>query len=184
KWISQADAKRLLPNDYLYRGRDEIALKEDSLGIKDLRKALTLDTNQVDIYGEIAKSLYSLNKFQEAGDAYHVYAQKSKQAKLTDHFYEGLSYYLAYSDQLTKADKDKTFKPDSTLLIKADSAFTYVERKETNPNVTVALYHAYVKDYEDSDRNNIKGLAKPFYEQYIQLALAKGTPDDKTKQKL
>jgi len=184
KWIGQADAKRLLPNDYLYRGRDEISLKEDSLGIKDLRKALTLDTTQVDIYGEIAKSLYSLNKFQEAGDAYHVYAQKSKQAKLTDHFYEGLSYYLAYSDQLTKADKDKTFKPDSTLLIKADSAFTYVERKETNPNVTVALYHAYVKDYEDSDRNNIKGLAKPFYEQYIQLALAKGTPDDKTKQKL
>jgi tetratricopeptide (TPR) repeat protein len=47
-------------------------------------------------------------------------------------------------------------------------------------------YQAQVKDFEDSgDRNNIKGLAKPFYEQYIQLVLAKGgTPDDATKSNL
>jgi tetratricopeptide (TPR) repeat protein len=181
KWTTQADPKRLLPNDYLYLGRTQIKLKNDSLGVAYLRKALTLDTTQVDIYGEIATSLYGLNKYQEAGDAYHIYAQKSRLAKLTDHFREGLSYFLAFSDQSSKADKDKTVKPDSSLLVRADSAFTYVERKAPNPNATVAQYHAYVKDYEDNDRNNIKGLAKPFYEQYITLTLAKGAPDDKTK---
>jgi len=184
KWISEAGPKRIIPNDYLYLGRLEIASKKDSLGVNDLRKAISLDTSQVDLYGEIAKSLYALNKYQDAGDAYHTYAEKSRQAKLTDHYYEGLSYYFAFSDQTDKATKDKTFKPDSTLLVKSDSAFSYVERKAGKPIAAVVLYHAYVKDSEDNDRNNIKGLAKPYYEQYVQLIEAKGPPDDKTKQSL
>ena len=184
RWVTQADAKRIIPNDYLYLGRDEIALKNDSLGIRDLRKAASLDTTQVDLYGEIAKSLYATGKYIEAGDAYKIYGEKSQHATLQDHFKEGFSYFQAYSDQLTKADKEKTYKPDTTLLIKADSAYSYVERKAAKPNASVELYHAYVKDYEDNDRNNIKGLAKPYYEQYIALTLAKGTPDDKTKSSL
>ncbi|WP_144912655.1 tetratricopeptide repeat protein [Mucilaginibacter frigoritolerans] len=181
KWTSEADPKRLIPNDYLYLGRTELALKQDSLGIRDLRKALTLDTSQVDIYGEIAKSLYASGKYIDAGEAYHTFAEKSRQAKLTDHFYEGFSYYQAYKDQLIKSQTVKTLKPDSTLLTKADSAFTYVERKLPTPNAQIIYFHANVKDFEEGDRNNIKGLAKPLFEQYIQVVTAKGAPDDKTK---
>jgi tetratricopeptide (TPR) repeat protein len=180
KWIAEAGPARIIPRDYLTLGKLEIASKQDSLGINDLRKALSLDTSQVDLVGEIAKSLYSLGKYIEAAEAYHTYGEKSKKATLQDHFKEGFSYFQAYSDQLSKADKDK-IKPDSTLLTKSDSAFTYVERKATKPIAAIALYHAYVKDYEDADRNNLKGLAKPFYEQYIDLTLAKGAPDDKAK---
>ncbi len=184
KWVKEADPKRLIPNDYLYLGRAEIALKQDSLGVKDLRKALTLDTAQIDIYGEIAKTLYSLGKYQDAGEAYRVYGQKSRKATLNDHFKEGISFYLAFGDQTDKATKDKSFKPDSSLLIKADSAFTYVNRKAAKPVAEVALYLAYINDQKEADRNNIKGLAKPFYEQYIDLINTKGSPDDKTKVKL
>jgi tetratricopeptide (TPR) repeat protein len=175
KWISQADPKRLIPTDYLYLGRTEIAFKHDSTGVLDLRKALTLDTNQVDVYGEIATSLFALKKYQDAGDAYHIYAQKSRLAKLTDHFHEGYSYYEAYRAQYVQAQTVKTIKPDSTLLTKADSAFAYVTHKLANPNAAIVYLQAQVKDFEDSgDRNNIKGLAKPYYEQYVQLILAKG----------
>ena len=186
KWVTEADPKRLLPSDYLYLGRIQIALKNDSLGIFNLRKALTLDTTQVDIYGEIANSLFALKKYQEAGDAYHVYAEKSRLAKLTDHFHEGYSYYQAYMVQARTAQTVKTIKPDSTLLTKADSAFSYVEHKLANPNAPIVYLQAQVKDFEDSgDRNNIKGLAKPFYEQYVQLILAKGgTPADDIKSNL
>jgi tetratricopeptide (TPR) repeat protein len=181
KWVTQADPKRVIPNDYLYLGRIELALKQDSLGVLHLRKALALDTTQVDVVGEIAKSLYASGKYIDAGDAYRVYAQKSRQAKLTDHFYEGFSYYQAYKDQLIKAQTNKAIKPDSTLLTKADSAFTYVERKLPTPNPQIIYFHANVKDFEEGDRNDIKGLAKPLYEQYIQLITAKGAPDDKVK---
>lgn len=185
KWITQADPKRVIPNDYLYMGRIQIALKQDSLGVLSLRKALSLDTTQVDIYGEIAKSLYGLGKYQEAGDAYKVFTDRSHQATLLDHYREGISYYLAFDDQKEKATTNKNLKLDSTLLVKADSAFTYVNRKASKPVAEVALYLAYINDQQEVDRNNIKGLAKPFYEQYIQLILAKGgTPDDKTKAKL
>jgi tetratricopeptide (TPR) repeat protein len=185
KWINEAGPGRVIPTDYLYQGRLEIENKNDSLGVAALRKALALDTTQIDIYGDIAKSLYQLNKYEEAGDAYKKYGEHSRQATLLDHFHEGVSYYLAFDAQKDKLTKDNTFKLDSTLLVKADSAFTYVERKAGKPNLTVALYHAYVKDYEDNDRNNIKGLAKPYYEQYIQLLIAKGgTMDDKTKQNM
>jgi tetratricopeptide (TPR) repeat protein len=184
KWISQADAKRLIPKDYLYLGRAELALKQDSLGVKDLRKALIIDTSQVDIYGEIAKSLYGLGKYEEAGDAYRKYEQKSPKATLLDHYKEGISYYLAFTDETDKLAKDKNFKVDSSLLVKADTAFTYVNRKAAKPVAEVTLYLAYINDQKEIDRNNIKGLAKPFYEQYIELINAKGNPDDKTKAKL
>ena len=181
KWVTQADPKRLLQSDYLYLGRDEIQLKNDSLGIGYLRKALTLDTSQVDLYGEIAKSLYATGKYVDAGDAYKIFAERSKKAKLTDHFYEGFSYYQAYKAQLIKAQADKTVKPDSTLLTKADSAFTYVERKLPKPNSQIVYFHANVKNFEDGDRDNIKGYAKPFYEQYIQLLTASGDTADASK---
>jgi tetratricopeptide (TPR) repeat protein len=182
KWVKEADPKRLIPNDYLYLGRLELATKNDSAGIKDLRKALALDTNQIDIYGEIAKSLYTSGKYIDAAEAYHTYGEKSRKATLNDHFKEGFSYYQAYKAQLIKAQTDKSAKADSTLIIKADSAFTYVEHKLTTPNAQIVYFHANVKDFEEGDRNNIKGLAKPYFEQYIQLVTAKGgTLDDQTK---
>ena len=185
KWVTEAESSRIIPRDYLTLAKLQIGLKQDSLGVISLKKALSLDTSQVDLYGDIAKSMYALNKYSEAGDAYHTYGEKSKLAKLTDHFYEGLSYYLAFSNQKDKLDKDPTFKLDSSLLAKSDSAFTYVDRKATKPSITVVQYHAYVKEYEDFDRNNIKGYAKPYYEQYIQLILAKGpVTDDKVKQNM
>ena len=174
KWISDADAKRLLPIDFLYRGRTQMALKNDSLGIADLRKALTLDTSQIDIYGEIAKSLYASAKYVEAAQAYHTYGEKSRKATLNDHFKEAFSYYQAYKADYSKSLKDKTFRPDSTLLIKSDSAFTYVEKKMAKPNASIIFFHANVKDFEEGDRNDIKGLAKPYFEQYIQLITEKG----------
>jgi tetratricopeptide (TPR) repeat protein len=173
-WLTKADPKRILPRDYVYLGRLQIASKQDSLGITSLRKALSIDTSQVDVYPEIAKSLYAQKKYAEAGDAYHVFTQKGRGVKLTDHFYEGISYYFAYDDKKPGAD---------SLIAKADSAFSYVTQK--SPTTAEAyIYRARVNELKDKDRNNIVGYAKPFYEKYIELATAKGATDDKTKKGL
>jgi tetratricopeptide (TPR) repeat protein len=81
---------------------------------------------------------------------------------------------MAFVGQYSKSLKDTTKKPDTTLLAKADSSLTYVERKLPNPNAKILYYHANVKNFEDGDRNNIKGYAKPLYEQYVQLLTSKG----------
>ncbi|MDB5025568.1 MAG: tetratricopeptide repeat protein [Mucilaginibacter sp.] len=173
-WVTKADPKRVIPRDYLYLGRLQIKTGQDSLGIQTLHKALELDTTQVDVYGEIAASLYAKKKYRQAGDAYATFVSKSRKATLNDYLREGFSYYFAFDSN----------KPDTTLLTKADSAFSYIQHKATTPIPTVVLYRAYVNDAKDADRNNIKGLAKPYYEQYIALISAKATPTDDEKKNL
>ncbi|WP_255563231.1 lipopolysaccharide assembly protein LapB [Mucilaginibacter sp. 21P] len=173
-WITKADPKRIIPRDYIYLGRLQIASKQDSLGIASLRKAATLDTTQVEAYAEIGKALFGQKKYVEAGDAYAVYSKKSRNAKLLDHYYEGISYYYGYDPK--KAGSD-------SLLVKADSAFSYVAQK--SPTTADAyLYRARVNDLKEKNRDDITGLAKPFYEKFIEVTLAKGAPADKAKKDL
>jgi tetratricopeptide (TPR) repeat protein len=145
------------------------------LGITSLRKAISIDTTQVDVYPEIAKALYGQKKYAEAGDAYRVFTQKGKNVKLLDHFYEGVSYYFSYNEKSPGAD---------STIAKADSAFSYVTQKApTDPNAYI--FRARVNELKDKDRNNIVGYAKPFYEKYIEVTAAKGgTPTDKAKKEL
>jgi Tfp pilus assembly protein PilF len=174
-WMTKADPKRIIPRDYLYLGRLQVASGQDSVGIITLQKAYDLDTTQVEVLGEIAKSLYKSKKYLAAGNQYTIYLSKSKQGTLTDYFSQGRSYYFAYEFP------PQGVKPDTSLLTKADSAFTKVQQKATSPVAVAALYLAFTNDLKEPDRTNIKGLAKPFYEQYIALTLAKPTiaPGDK-----
>jgi len=180
-WMTKADPKRIIPADYLYLGHLQISSGQDSIGMNNLRKAYELDSTQTDVLLEIAKALYTSKKYKAAGDEYTLYISKNPRSNLTDMFNEGRSYYFAFQDQyFSKA----TPKPvaDTTLLTKADTAFSRIQQKVTKPVPDIALYRARLYDYKETDRNNIKGLAKPFYETYIQQVLAKGTPpDDRTK---
>ncbi len=184
KFMKEADPKRIIPRDYLYLGRLQLKTGRDSLGVQTLRKSIENDTTQVDLYSEIATAFYSKQKYVEAGDYYKKYIGASKKAKLTDYYREGLSYFYAFQDQYFAADKNKNIKPDTALLTKADTAFGYVIAKTAaKPFADAYLYRARANDYKEGDRNNIKGLAKPYYQKYIDL-LAAGTPDDKTKKNL
>jgi tetratricopeptide (TPR) repeat protein len=175
-WLTKADPKRVIPRDYLYLGRLQIANGSDSLGVKSLRKAYELDSTQADVFQEIAKSDYKQGKYADAADADKIYIAKSNKATLNDYLTEALSYYKEFTTQYySKATPKPT--PDTSLLTKADTAFSYVQHKASAPVAIVALYQAREQDFKETDRNTIKGLAKPYYEQYIALATAKGLKD-------
>ncbi|GAA4334161.1 hypothetical protein GCM10023149_41340 [Mucilaginibacter gynuensis] len=185
KFMAEAGEKRIIPRDYLYLGRLQVATGDDSTGIKTLKDAISRDTTQIDLYAEIAKALFAKKKYVEAGDAYHEYAAKSRNAKLTDHYYEGLSYYFGYVIPYASTDKAVSSKADTALLTKADSAFSYVIQKTAaSPFADAYLYRARANDYKEPNRDNISGLAKPYYEKYIELIVAKGAPDEKVKKNL
>lgn len=179
-WFQKADPKRIIPRDYLYLGRLQIASGQDSSGINTLRKALELDTTQADVYGEIAKSLYAQKKYAEAGDAYKVFIAKSRTATLNDYLKEGVSYFYAFREQYFSTATPKPVA-DTTLLIKADTAFSYIQHKAAAPIATVALYQARANDFREPSRNTTLGYAKPYYEQYIQLVTAKQPVADADK---
>ncbi|RYZ97013.1 MAG: hypothetical protein EOP47_22650 [Sphingobacteriaceae bacterium] len=172
KFINEAGEKRIIPRDYMYLGRAQIGTGNDSAGVNSLRKALALDTTQSDVYGEIAKSLYATKKYDEAGDAYKVFITKSRTATLNDYLKMGVSYYNAFKTQYYSTATPKPVA-DTALLIKADSAFSYIQKKATSPLATVALYQARANDFREPSRNSSVGYAKPYYEQYIELTNAK-----------
>ncbi len=183
-WMTKADPKRIIPEDYLYLGHLQIATGADSLGMMNLTKAYQLDSTQTDVLGEMAKNLYSKKKYKAAGDEYALYLSKSKTGTLPDLFKEGLAYYFAFQDQyFSKATPKPT--PDTTLLTKADSAFSKIQQKATKPVADIALYRARTNDYKEPDRNTTQGFAMPYYQSYIDLTLAKGTPStDQVKSNL
>jgi len=173
-WMTKADPKRVIPTDYVYLGHLQMASGQDSLGMNNLKKAYEIDTTQTDVLAEIAKAEYTNKQYQLAGNEYGLYIQKSHKATLNDYLREGFAYYYAYDAK----------KPDTTLLTKADSAFSYIQQKATTPVAIVALYRAFVADTKDADRNNIKGLAKPYYEQFIKITTAKTALTDGDKKNL
>jgi len=176
-WMTKADPKRIIPADYLYLGHLQISSGQDSIGMMNLQKAYELDSTQTDVLAEIAKSLYTAKKYKEAGDEYALYIDKSKKESLNDLFREGSAYYFAYTYAPAKTG-------DTTLLTKADSSFARIQHLATQPVAIAALYRAFVEDAKDADRNNIKGLAKPYYEDFIKITTAKPSITDADKKNL
>lgn len=180
KFMQQAGPKRIIPRDYLYLGRMQIKLGQDTAGIANLKKAITLDTTQVDLLDDIAKTLYTKKQYKAAGDAYDIYVNKSKKATLADRVRGGLSYYLAYVEQYDKKEKDKSApEPDKSLLNKADTAYSYAQSKAAKPSAQVELLRARVNSAKEPDSKTISGLAKPFYEKFIQLETEAGSKNIK-----
>lgn len=186
KFMANAGPKRIIPTDYLYLGRLQVKTNQDSLGILNMEKAAQLDSTHADVYSEIGNLLYTKQKYAAAGDAYKKFIELSHKGRLNDYFREGMSYYYGYSDQYYKTINNKdAVKPDSTLLALADSAFSYVQQKTAaKPVADVFLYRARVNDLKDADRDNMKALAKPFYEQYIAIKSATTPADARTKKNL
>ncbi|NCD70379.1 tetratricopeptide repeat protein [Mucilaginibacter agri] len=181
KWISQAGEKRIIPRDYLYLGRLELKSGQDSLGIQALRKAYQLDSTQTDVFVEIAKNYYAKKQYAQAGEAYKVYTEKTKAPKLQDYLNEGVSYYYAYQDDYYNTNPAIKAKADTNMLNNADSAFSKIQQRATTPIPDVTLFRARIGELRETDRNNIKGFAKPYYEAYITQVTARGVKDTEKK---
>jgi len=183
-WISKADPKRIIPYDYFYLGRLQLKAAKNATdstaAVGTIEKAIQLDSTQADLYGEIAKVYFAQKKYKLAGDNYKKYVTKSRKATLNDYFQEGFSYYFAFSNQYYSKEVPKPV-PDTTLLNKADSAFAYIQSKLPTPNTTVTLYRARAADLKETDRNNVSGLAKPYYEKLVEVTTAKSPITDADK---
>jgi tetratricopeptide (TPR) repeat protein len=163
-WFSKASADRILPRDYLYLGRIQIAKADTVKGVENLRKAAELDsTKNVEIYNEIA-SLYrgSRKNYPLAAKTYNELIEKNPgKPLLTEHLYAGIYSYFSFDPKA----------PDSTILVKADSAMRHVIRIATKPVPEAYIYLARIADLKDNsaDLSQSLGKAKPHYEKFIEV---------------
>ncbi|MFD0751712.1 hypothetical protein ACFQZS_16290 [Mucilaginibacter calamicampi] len=170
KWIAKADPKRVIARDFLYHGRAQIAAGQDTTkAIETLTKAVELDSTFADVYRDIAKVNVDRKRYVPAFNAYSNILRKDKNLTFGDYLSVGRFGYFAFTDQVTKAKTDPSIKPDSSLLVRADSALSYMQKKMPTPTFYAPLFRARIADLRDPNRDSKLGLAKPYYEQVIQL---------------
>lgn len=142
-----ADDKKHIASDYEYYGKLLAKTGNDSLGIVNIRKAISMDSTQGDLYGEIGNIYFLKKRYKDAAEAYTLKTSRGS-ATAQDYLVLGKAFYL---DQ---------------QYANADSAFIkLVSLVPTSP--TGYLWRARANAYMDEDLS--KGLAKPYYEKYIEL---------------
>jgi tetratricopeptide (TPR) repeat protein len=160
-FMAQVDPKRVIGRDYIYLGRAKLKSGQAAEGIADIKMAIQIDSTNTSIMSEVGKELYGLKKYAEAAEAYEL-AVKNPQRNLLDYYYLGSAYYFNYGAQKTSglaADKD--------LLVKADTAFSYlIQRSPTTHNAW--QFRGRINRQFD-DENDSQGLAVPFYEKYVEI---------------
>ncbi len=140
-----------IPKDYEYHGKILALNNQDSLAVIHLRKAFDMDNSRCDILNEIWKSFDKMKKNKEAADVLQEKIQNCKGATTIDYFNLGRSYF--YAEEFHEAD----------------SAFAKLN--EVSPKyATGFLWRAKANSYIDSTSE--LGLAKPFYEKYLEVTTA------------
>jgi len=135
--------------DYEYYGKIHILMGQDSIGIENLQKAFGLDPTRVDILSEIASAWMKLKNYPNAIDAYNQKISIGRDVKVLDYYYLARCYF--YNKQFMEADS--ACKQANDLSPKWGSAW---------------LLRAQINAYIDSTSE--QGLAKPYYENYIEIA--------------
>lgn len=150
----------LLAQDYEYNGKLLIKTGNDSSGIDKLNKALDMDTTKTELYSEIASSYMKQKKYAQAIGSYQKKITLGR-PNANDYFGMGRAYYFT-----------KEFG-------KADTSFAQII--VSNPTLPLG-YLWRAKSNTQLDQSNEKGLAKPFYEQFVSLV--KPEEIDKNKKDL
>ena len=133
--------------DYEVYGKLLIATNRDSLGIGQLKKAYSLDPTRADLLSEIASAWYKLKQYPQVIAVYNEKLEGGKDIRITDYFYLGQAYY--YNRQFTDADS------------------TFMKLNEISPKFARAWYWR-AKVNTQMDTTSELGLAKPFYESFVE----------------
>ncbi len=147
--FSKLTAEKTAPIDYEYFGKILALNNQDSLAIVNLRKAYDMENSRCDLLNEIWKSYDKLKRNAEAALVLQEKIQNCRGITTVDYFNLGRSYFYAED------------------FVRADTAFAKLN--EASPKyATGFLWRAKANSYIDS--TSALGLAKPFYEKYIEIA--------------
>lgn len=148
---------KVLSKDYETRGRIYQKLNNDSLALLDFEKAYNMDTSRKELFGDIAGVYFKMKKYDISAIWYEKKIRSTNSRNLNDMNVYGRSLYLA-----------KNYN-------KADSV--YKQMIEMDPKGTTG-YFWRGRCYSAQTDETVKNQARPYYEQYMALAIT-----DKVKNK-
>ncbi len=165
------DTSRIVADDYLYLGQAQLQNKQDSLAIKNIMKAVQMDSTKVEALADVAKSYYDQKNWPKAIETYTLVNKLNPNGKgsLYNNFYQGISLYFEYAAGLTA----KT-NPSKDLLVRADTSFKHVAK--VAPTTTDAYLWSGRALNLLEDENNPQGAMLPSYQTYIDSTEVSKTP--------
>jgi tetratricopeptide (TPR) repeat protein len=165
-FFQKHDTTKFIPQDYIYYGRLLIKNDQDSAGTVQLENALLLDSTQIEIYDDLAKSYSKMKNFTKSIDIYKKMLVVNP-VNLQNLYYQiGRNYYFLAEDTLALTDSIQRI----TYYLQADSNFLKVT--EISPDSYIGfIWRGRVHSRLDPETS--LGLAKPDYEQAM-LLLEKG----------
>jgi tetratricopeptide (TPR) repeat protein len=139
---------KIIASDFEYRGKLFSKTGKDSLAIIDLEEAIKMDTSKVDLFSEMGAIYLKTKKYDNAVKSYERKLKATNKLNANDYFSMGRAYYF---------NKD---------FINADTCFgTVIKLQNTLP----IGYLWRAKSSIQLDPDSKLGLAKPYYEKYVEL---------------
>lgn len=162
---SSKNAKfKYLATDYKYKGVLLSKLRQDSLAVIELEKAIEKDPKLADdINREVAKTYMKARKYSKVIDTYKKIENGNPSNLSGQDLYEmGRAYYYEGGNK----QREKKDVEAIEMFIKADTCFSKLAQK--NPNYAIAhLWRGKVNVQQDL--KNEKWLAKPHYESFMTI---------------
>lgn len=141
-----------------YQNSTDTTIAKDSIVVSYLVKAAETDTSE-NLYSEVAEMSYKLKKYEDVIKYAEAGEKRFNKSSVKDKFWLAMAAY-------------KMGQQDSTMYLKADSAFAAVQ--ESSPDhIPTILYRAKANYYGYADQDTAYVKSIPFYERFVELAYEK-----------
>ncbi|RIJ37297.1 tetratricopeptide repeat protein [Pontibacter oryzae] len=172
-YMQKTDPSKMIAQDYEYYGRILGKNNQPAKAVENLEKALQMNDANVELYSELANMYARNNQYDKAIEVYKR-KRKNVEPSNADYYYMGNIYMMAGEENAGTGNPQKA----NQFFTQADS--TYAKVVEANPDYAYGyLWRARANASQDPETE--KGLAKPYYEQFISKA---GAEPEKYKRDL
>jgi tetratricopeptide (TPR) repeat protein len=169
--------------DYITLGRALLKEKQPKKAIEILLKAEEKDNSKSEIYKELIDAYEATKDYVNAIKMYEKFYEIDTAPASLDYFYYGQANYFAASKYIVAEDPNVVISPeqqainDEALKIfmeKGNTAFTEVIKLSPKSYLGYywkALLNSFFDASEQAKTGTIKGIAKPFYEEALEVML-------------
>ncbi len=161
-YMQKTDPSKLIAQDYEYYGRILGKNDQPAKAIENMEKALQMNDANIELYADLANMYARNNQYDKAIEVYKR-KRKNVEPSNADYYYMGNIYMMAGEENATSGNAQKA----NEFFTQADS--TYAQVAKANPDYAYAyLWRARANASQDPETE--KGLAKPYYEEFIAKA--------------
>ncbi|MDR1121043.1 MAG: hypothetical protein LBM08_09005, partial [Dysgonamonadaceae bacterium] len=172
---SKGEKDEYIKQDYISYAKLLNKNKQGLEAVVYYRKALELDSTEVELYKEIASAYEKAENYVEAIAAQQQYMERIEEPKASEYYSFGRTYYQAGTQMGVNGDTIA----QKEYLLKADSLFAIVTEKN---NDSYLGYIWRARSLASLDPELIDALAKPLYEQTLEILLQDADVDKRKKE--